>query len=329
MNADRAGVLGTGSYLPERVVSNRELADRYGCSEDWILSRTGIRERRFAAPSDGASDLGVRAARHALEAAGIEPGEIDLVVCATYTPDHAFPSTACLIQQKLGARHVPAFDLQAACSGFVYALVTASQFVQSGYAGRALVVGVDVNSRIIDPEDRKVTALFGDGAGAVVLGCVNHGSGLMGFHLGADGGGGHLFVLPAGGSRRPATVATVEGREHYIKMDGPTLFKFAVDALVQASRSALDRAGLKVEDVDLFVPHQANLRILHAGLPRLGIPWEKTIVTVDRLANTAAATIPIALDEAVRSGRVRPGMNILLTGFGAGLTWGSTVLRWS
>jgi 3-oxoacyl-[acyl-carrier-protein] synthase III len=324
----RAGVLGTGSYLPERVLNNRELAERFGCSEEWILSRTGIKERRFAEPGTGSSHLGVIAAQRALAASGVAIREIDLIVCATYTPDMAFPSTACLIQEGLGAKPAAAFDLQAACSGFVYALVTAAQYIIAGSLRYALVIGADVNSTIVDPMDQKVTPLFGDGAGAVVLGGVNDGSGLLGFHLGADGGGGGLFFMPAGGSRRPATFETIEAREHYIKMDGPSLFRFGVDAMVQSSRNALDRAGLGVDAVDLFIPHQANLRIIEAGLERLGIRRDKTLVTLDRFANTAAASIPIALDQAVREGRLSPGMNVLLTGFGAGLTWGSSVLRW-
>ena len=325
----RAGVLGTGSYLPERVLDNRELAERFGCSEEWILTRTGIRERRFVEPGTGSSDLGVIAAGRALDAANISAREIDLIICATYTPDMAFPSTACIIQEGLGAKPAAAFDLQAACSGFVYALVTAAQYVIAGNLRYGLVVAAEVNSTIVDPMDQKVTPLFGDGAGAVVVGRVNHGSGLLGFHLGADGGGGGLFFMPAGGSRRPTTFETIEAREHYIKMDGPSLFRFGVDAMVQSSRNALDRAGISVDAVDLFIPHQANLRIIDAGLERLGIPKERTMVTLDRFANTAAASIPIALDEAVRSLRLTTGMIVLLTGFGAGLTWGSTVFRWS
>ena len=325
----RAGVLGTGSFLPERVMNNRELAERFGCSEEWILTRTGIRERRFAEPGTGSSDLGIIAAQRALDAANIAPRDVELIICATYTPDMAFPSNACIIQNGIGAKPAAAFDLQAACSGFVYALVTAAQYVIAGNLRYGLVVAAEVNSTIVDPMDQKVTPLFGDGAGAVVVGRVTDGSGLLGFHLGADGGGGGLFFMPAGGSRRPSTFETVEAREHYIKMDGPSLFRFGVDALVQSSRNALDRAGLSVDDVDLFVPHQANLRIIDAGLERLGIPRERTLVTLDRFANTAAASIPIALDEAVRSQRLTPGMNVLLTGFGAGLTWGSTVVRWS
>lgn len=329
MNDVRAGVLGTGSYLPERVLDNKELAKRFGCSEEWIVSRTGIRERRFAEPGTAASDLGVKAAERALAASAVPPSAIGLIICATYTPDMAFPSTACLIQDRLGARPAAAFDLQAACSGFVYALVTAGQFVASGAVRYALVVAADINSTIVDPADQKVSALFGDGAGAVVVGAVNHGSGMLGFHIGADGGGGGLFYMPAGGSRRPASAETVEAREHFIKMDGPSLFRFGVDAMVQSSRAALDRAGVGVDAVDLFIPHQANLRIIDAGLTRLGIPRERTLVTLDRFANTAAATIPIALDEAVREGRLASGSTVLMTGFGAGLTWGSAVLRWS
>jgi len=325
----RAGIIGTGSYLPERVLDNRELAERFGCSEEWILTRTGIKERRFAEPGTGSSDLGLIASQRALGAANITARELDLIICATYTPDMAFPSNACLIQNALEAKPAAAFDLQAACSGFVYALVTAAQYVIAGHLRTALVVAAEVNSTIVDPMDQKVTPLFGDGAGAVVIGRVEGDAGLLGFHLGADGGGGALFFMPAGGSKRPATFETIEAREHYIKMDGPALFRFGVDAMVQSSRNALDRAGIPIDAVDLFIPHQANLRIIDAGLERLGIPREKTLVTLDRFANTAAASIPIALDEAARAGRLEPGSIVLLTGFGAGLTWGSTVLRWS
>ena len=327
--ANRVGITGVGAHLPGQVLDNGALAERYGCSEDWILSRTGIRERRFVEPGTAASDLGLAAAKRALAAARVDPSEVDLIICATYTPDMAFPSTACVIQEKLGAKPAAAFDLQAACSGFVYALVTACQFVGTTGMRHALVVAADVNSNIVDPLDRKVTPLFGDGAGAVVVGKVNHGSGLLSFHLGADGAGGKLFYMPAGGSRLPASRETVEHRKHYIHMDGPSLFRFGVEAMVSSSLRALESAGLKVADVDLFVPHQANLRIIDAGIERLGIAKDKTVVTLDRFANTAAATIPIALDEAVQSGRLEPGMVVLMTGFGAGLTWGSTVLRWS
>ncbi len=327
--SSQVGVLGTGAHLPKRVLDNRELAKRYGCSEEWILNRTGIRERRFAEPGQATSDLGVIAARAALEAADVKAADLGLIICATYTPDMVFPSTACVIQDRIGARPAAAFDLQAACSGFVYALVTATSFVASAGIRYALVVCSDVNSIIVDPQDRKVTALFGDGAGAVVVGRVNHGSGLLGHHLGADGSGGMSFYMPAGGSRRPASRQTIEAREHYLRMDGRSLFRFGVEAMAASSRKALDAAGVGVSDVDLFVPHQANLRIIDAGLQKLGIPRERCLITLDRFANTASATIPIALDEAVRTGRLREGMLVLLTGFGAGLTWGSVVIRWS
>jgi 3-oxoacyl-[acyl-carrier-protein] synthase-3 len=326
---ERAGIVGTGAYLPDRVLDNRELAERFGCSEEWIVARTGIKERRFAEPGTGSSELGAIAAQRALAAAGVAAKDVELIICATYTPDMAFPSTACLIQDRIGAKPAAAFDLQAACSGFVYALITAAQYVASGSVERALVVAAEVNSTIVDPRDQKVTPLFGDGAGAVLLSRVNHGSGLLGFHMGADGGGGKLFFMPAGGSRRPTTFETVEAREHYIHMDGPSLFRFGVEAMVQASRNALERSNLGIGDIDLFIPHQANLRIIDAGLERLGIPKARTLITLDRFANTAAATIPIALDEAVREGRITPGMNVLMTGFGAGLTWASTIVRWS
>lgn len=327
-NGALAAVLGTGSCVPDRVLDNAELAQRYGCSEDWILSRTGIRERRFVEPGTGTSELGLRAGRRALEAAGVDPAELDLLVCATYSSDMPIPSAACLIQEGLRARSAAAFDLSAACSGFVYALVVGSQFLAAGNARRVLVVGSDIHSHMVDPNDRKITALFGDGAGAVVLGPGADGRGLRGFHLGADGEGSGLFCMPAGGSRRPTSAATLSQREHFLRMDGPALFRFGVEAMADASRRALDAAGLDVAQVDLFIPHQANLRIIRAGLERLGVPEDRTVVTLDRFANTAAGTIPIALDVAVREGRLRAGMNVLMTGFGAGLTWGSAVVRW-
>ena len=322
-------VLGTGSYLPEKVVDNGFLARLFGCDEDWILRRTGIRERRFAPEGTGASGLGLEASRRALEASGVRAEDLDLVVCATYTPDMSFPSTACLIQNALGARKAAAFDLQAACSGFVYGLITAGQFIASGLYRRVLVVASDVNSAIMNPADRKVTALFGDGAGAVVLGPSDGESGVIAQYMGADGAGGHLFCRPAGGSRMQLTPQVLERGLHYIQMDGPSLFRAGVEMMVGASRKALEIARLAVSDVDLFIPHQANQRMLDAGLQRLGIPTEKTVVNLDRYANTSAATIPIALDEVVRSGRVERDDIVLLTGFGAGLTWASAVIRWA
>jgi 3-oxoacyl-[acyl-carrier-protein] synthase-3 len=323
------GIVGMGSYLPERVVGNRELAQRYGCSEEWILSRTGIRERRFVDAGTGVSAIGAIAAGRALANAGVEARDIDAIICATYTPDRSIPATACVIQDKIGAKRAAAFDMQAACSGFVYGLITAAGLVNSRIVRNVLVIGADIHSNIVDPDDRKVTAIFGDGAGAAVVRPVNHGSGILGYHFGADGSGLELFYVPSGGSVRPTTHETVNAREHYLRMDGKSLFRFGVDALVSASRKALESAGLGVADVDLFVPHQANLRIIDAGIERLGLPRDRCLITLDRYANTAAATIPIALDDALVAGRLKSGMVVLLTGFGAGLTWGSVVLRWS
>ncbi len=324
-----AGILGTGSFLPEKIIDNSFLARLFGCDEEWILRRTGIRERRFVKDGQAASSLGVEASRRALDSAGVKPDELDLVICATYTPDMSFPSTACLIQHELKAGRAAAFDLQAACSGFVYALVTATQFVATGLYKRVLVVASDVNSSIINPKDRKVTALFGDGAGAVVIGPTNGNTGVIGQYMGADGGGGDLFCRPAGGSRMQLTPSALEKGLQYIQMDGPSLFRAGVELMVSASKKALGKCRMAISDVDLFIPHQANRRMLDAGLKRLGIPAERTVVNLDRYANTSAATIPIALDEAVRGGRLRPEDILLLTGFGAGLTWGSVVLRWS
>jgi len=325
----RAIVLGTGSYLPEKVVDNTFLSRFFGCDEEWIFRRTGIRERRFAPEGAGASSLGIEAARRALDASGVKAEDIDLIICATYTPDMSFPSTGCLIQHALGAKKAAAFDLQAACSGFVYALITASQFIATGLYKRVLVVASDVNSSIMNPQDRKVTALFGDGAGAVVLGPSDNGTGILAEYLGADGGGGNLFCRPAGGSRMKLTPDVLEKGLQYIQMDGPPLFRAGVEMMVAASRKALDLASMAVGDVDLFIPHQANRRMMDAGLQRLGIPLERTAVNLDRYANTSAATIPIALDEVVREGRLHKDDILLLTGFGAGLTWGSVVMRWA
>ena len=321
-------VLGTGSYLPDRVVDNAELARRFGCTEEWILERTGIRERRYAAPGQATSDLGVEAARRALEAARTDPSEIGLVICATYSPDFSFPATACLIQDRIGASGAGAFDMEAACSGFMTALVIASQCVASGFVRKVLVVGADTNSRLIDPEDRNTAVLFGDGAGALVLGPALNGAGLLAGLLGSDGSGWRSFIRPAGGARLAPSPEALAQRQHYIHMNGQDLFRFGVRTLVSTAESVLAKAGMGPADVDLFIPHQANLRILQAGAQRLGIPPERTFVNIDRCGNTAAASVGIALDEAVRAGRVRSGSIVLLVGFGAGLSWSGGVVRW-
>jgi 3-oxoacyl-[acyl-carrier-protein] synthase-3 len=321
-------VLGTGSFLPGRVVGNAELAARFGCTEDWILERTGIRERRYAEAGQATSDLAVEAARRALDAAHTDPSEIGLVICATYSPDYSFPATACLIQDRIGARTAGAFDMEAACSGFMTALVIASQCVASGFVQKVLVVGADTNSTLIDPDDRNTAVLFGDGAGALVLGSALNGAGLLAGVLGSDGSGWNAFIRPAGGARNSLSAEALQQRKQYIHMNGHDLFRFGVRTLAATAESVLAKAGMTIADVDLFIPHQANLRIIQAGAERLGIPPEKTFVNIERCGNTAAASIGIALDEAVRSGRIDQGSVVLLVGFGAGLSWSGGVVRW-
>ncbi len=328
MPNNSAGIIGTGLYVPEGIIDNAYLADRLGISQEAILKRTGIEERRYALNGMAASDLGFLAAQQALDSAQVKPGEIDLIICSTYTPDMSFPSTACIIQDKLGAKKAGAFDLQAACSGFVYGLITASQFIATGICSHILLVASDVNSSIVDRKDYKVSSLFGDGAGAVVLGRVPGGMGILSYHFGSDGSGGHLFCRPAGGSRLPASHETVDKKLHYIQMDGQNLFRFGVATLVNSSKKALEQANLNSDHVDLFIPHQANLRIIKSGIERLRIPLDKTYINIHKYGNTASATIPIALDETVRNGRLKKGDVVLLTGFGAGLTWASVVMKW-
>lgn len=323
-----AAIAGTGHAVPERVLTNFDLEKMVDTSDEWIRTRTGIRERRVADENTATSDLAVAAAHEALDMAGMAPSDLDLIVVATVTPDMLFPSTACLVQDRLGAAHAAAFDLSAGCSGFVYALATAAQFIQTGAYSNALVVGAETLSKITDWQDRSTCVLFGDGAGAVVLKAAPAGKGLLSFVLGADGSGKDKLRLPAGGSRLPASAETVAQRQHYIQMCGHDVFRFAVRVLGEATREALDKAGLGLNQLDFFVPHQANVRIIDAAVERLELPKEKVIVNVDRFGNTSAASVAIALDEAVRSGRIQPGQVVAMTGFGAGLTWASAVFRW-
>ncbi len=323
-----AGIIGTGLYVPEEIIDNSRLAERLGISKEAIFKRTGIEERRYAPVGMAASDLGFLAAQQALHSAKVKPENIDLIICATYTPDMSFPSTACIIQDRLGAKRAGAFDLQAACSGFVYGLITASQFIVTGLCSRILLVASDVNSSIVDSKDYKVSSLFGDGAGAVVLDRVSEGMGILSHHFGSDGSGGNLFYRPAGGSRMPASYETVDKRLHYIQMDGQNLFRFGVATLVNSSKEALKKANLQTDNVDLFIPHQANIRIIKSGIKRLNIPLKKTYINIHKYGNTASATIPIALDETVKSGQLKKDDIVLLTGFGAGLTWASVVMKW-
>lgn len=325
----RAGIIGTGSYLPEKVLTNEDLEKMVDTSDEWIRTRTGIQERRVAREEEAASDLSLKASERALESAGVRAEEIELIIVATVTPDTLFPATACLVQDRLGARNAACFDLSAGCTGFLYALGVAQQFVACGTYQKVLVIGVDVLTKIINWEDRSTCVLFGDGAGAVVVAPVPEEEGILSLYLGSDGSGGPLLVMPAGGSRLPASHDTVERKLHTIHMQGSEVFKFAVRIMGEASLKALEQAGLTKEDINLLIPHQANMRIVEAGMKRLGLPPEKVYVNLDRYGNMSSASIPVALDEAQKQGKLARGDNILLVSFGAGLTWGAAVVRWS
>lgn len=309
------------------MLTNHDLEKMVDTSDEWIVSRTGIRERRIADPDMATSDLAVEAARRALKDAGVGAEELDLIIVATVTPDMFFPATACIVQDKLGAVNAAGYDLSAGCSGFVYALDQALHGVRSGAYNRVLVIGADVLTRITDFTDRSTCVLFGDAAGAVVVGPVAEGYGVMSTYLGADGGGGDKLRVPAGGSRMPFTEG-VDPRARFIHMQGNEVFKFAVRTMVQTAETVLQRAGLPIEDLDLFIPHQANIRIIDAAVERLNIDPQRVFVNVARYGNTSAASVPVALDEAKAEGRVKEGDHVLMMGFGAGLTWGGALLRW-
>ena len=314
-------IAGTGGYLPARIVTNAELAARIDTSDEWVRSRTGICERRVAAPEEATSDLALAASLPALEAAGIAPADVDLIVVATTTPDMIFPSTACILQAKLGAHRGPAFDVQAVCSGFVYALAIADGMVKSGAVRNALVVGSEIYSRILDWNDRGTCVLFGDGAGAAVL-LPSATPGILSAHLHADGRYRNILSVPG-------TVAggVVSGRP-FLQMDGSAVFKFAVKVLAEVAQEALAANHMSAIAIDWLIPHQANIRIMDATMKKLGLPMERMVSTVAKHANTSAASIPLALDVAVRDGRIRPGQHVMLAGVGGGFTWGSVLIRW-
>jgi 3-oxoacyl-[acyl-carrier-protein] synthase III len=322
------GIIGTGMYVPEKILTNADLEKIVETNDEWIVSRTGIRERHIAAPDQATSDLAYHAAMQALENAGMTADQLDLIVIATITPDTMFPSTACILQDKLGAKNAAAFDLSAACSGFVYSMATASSMIRTGMYKNALVIGADTLSRITDYTDRNTCVLFGDGAGAVILGEVPEGRGFLSFDLGAEGAGGPLLKLEAGGSRLPASAETVQDGKHFIYMNGREVFKFAVRVMGSATEEVLRKAGKTKEDIDLFVPHQANIRIIQSAMNRLDLPEDRCVINVDKYANTSAASIPLALVEAAQQGRIKEGDTVLLVGFGGGLTWGASVLVW-
>jgi 3-oxoacyl-[acyl-carrier-protein] synthase III len=315
-------ITGLGCRVPDRIVTNEELATFVDTSDAWIVERTGIRQRHMAAEDEALSDVALPACRDALAQAGVEGKDIDLLIVATVTPDMAFPSTAAILANRLGATSAAAYDLSAGCTGFVYALAQGYAMVAGGLATRALVVGGDLLSRILDWEDRATLVLFGDGAGAVVLETVPE-QGFVGFELGADGAGGENLWLPGSGSRR------FDESEKYVKMNGREVFKFATRILVQSAEELLAKCEVSIDDVDLYIPHQANMRIIDHATRKLGVPSDRVVINVDRYGNTSSGSIPLALADAAADGRLRPGQLVLMTGMGAGLTWGSTLIRWT
>lgn len=321
---------GIGSYTPEKILTNDDLSKIVETSDEWIVSRTGIRERRIAAEDESCSDIGVQAALKALDHAGMEAQEIDMILVATITPDMLFPSTACLIQKKLGLQNIPCLDLEAACTGFVYALDIGTSLLKSNRRLRnILIVGSEKLSSFIDWEDRSTCVLFGDGAGAAVLTRSEvAGEGVLDTLLGADGSNPELLNLPAGGTQLPTSAETLAQKQHFLKMNGREVFKFASRAMVQASNDILLRNNLTVSDVDIIIPHQANIRIIENACKSMGVPMDQFFINLDHYGNTSAASVPIALDEAYRAGRIQPGDLVLCVAFGAGLTWGSALLKW-
>jgi 3-oxoacyl-[acyl-carrier-protein] synthase-3 len=327
-NGLAVSITGLGSHVPERVVTNDELSTMMDTSDEWIVERTGIRERRVAAEEEALSDLALPAAQEALADAGLKGPELDLIIVATVTPDMAFPATAAILADQLGAHEAGAYDLSAGCTGFMYAVAQAYGMLAGGLARRALVVGGDVLSKIMDWSDRSTAVLFGDGAGAVVMERVGQG-GFLGFELGADGSGGPQLYLPGGGSRTPATSESVAERLHFVQMNGREVFKFATRVLVSSAEAVLAECGRTVDEVDVYVPHQANVRIIDYATQKLGIPEDRVVIDVDRYGNTSSGSIPLALADAKADGRLAAGRLVLMTGMGAGLTWGSGLIEWT
>lgn len=324
-----AHITGWGMYVPQKILTNDELAKIVDTNDQWIRERTGIRERRIAADNQSTAVLGAEAAIQALRVAKIAPTDLDLIICSTSSPEHTFPATACLIQDAIGATRAGAFDLSAACSGFIFGLQMAAQTIRAGGAKNALVIGAETLSRFVDWKDRNTCILFGDGAGAFVLQASEKPGGVQGAVLRSDGSGSDLLSLPAGGSRHPASELTVHTGMHFIHMDGKEVFRFATRVMAQATTEAAQKSGWKTEDLNLVIPHQANLRIIEAAARGLKLPPEKFMVNLERYGNTSTASIPIAAVEAVQQGKLRPGDKIVLVGFGAGLTWGALAAEWS
>ena len=327
-NGRPISITGLGCYVPERVITNVELSKMVDTSDEWIVERTGIRERRVAAPEEALSDMCIPAARDALEQAGVDAADVDLIIVATVTPDMFFPSTGAIVADELGAREAAAYDLSAGCTGFMYALAQAHGMISAGLTSRALVIGGDVLSKIVNWQDRATCVLFGDGAGAVLLEPTQD-DGFFGFELGADGAGGVHLYMPAGGSRLPASPETVASGQHLVLMNGREVFKFATRVLVSSAEKLLEECDVSMADVDVYVPHQANVRIIDHATKKLGVPEQRVVVNVDRYGNTSSGSIPLALADAVADGRLAEGKVVLMTGMGAGLTWGSALMRWT
>lgn len=324
----RSKIIGTGSYLPEKIMTNADWEKLVDTTDEWITTRTGIKERHFAADHEASSDLAAQAATRAIEDAGIDKDDIDVVVVCTISPDNNYPSTGNWLQKKLGMRTIPSFDLSAACSGFLYGLIVGDSMIKAGTAKTVLVAAVEIMSRIINWEDRNTCVLFGDGSGAAVLRATDEeNTGILSTYWGADGNLGDLLQQPAGGSAMPATPETVKKKKHSVHMKGNEVFKHAVLRMQESAMNALELANLKAEDIDLYIPHQANVRIIDATIKRAGIPRERTMINIDKIANVSGATIPIALDQARKEGRLKDGDHLLMSSFGAGFTWGGVVVK--
>lgn len=324
-------ILGSGFSTGSKLVRNEDLAE-IGYDSDWIIQRTGIRERHHVSEGEATSDMAIRAAESCLKKAGVSASEVDLIIVATITPDHLTPSTACLVQAHLGCT-ASALDINAACSGFIYGLVMASQFVKTGCSSKALVIGAETLTNVMNPGDKKTYPLFGDGAGAVLVASDSNPdeesvSGILAYRLASEGKLGNALIIPGGGSRKPYSQEVLDNNEHYLSMDGRAVFKWAVRMIPDIVGEMLFRASMSLEEIDLFIPHQANIRIIDAAVECLGIDREKVFVNLDRYGNTSAASIPISIAEAAEQGRIQPGSNVLMVGFGAGLTWGSCLFRW-
>jgi 3-oxoacyl-[acyl-carrier-protein] synthase III len=324
-----AHITGWGVAVPERILTNDEIAKMVGTNDEWIFSHTGIHERRVAADNETSASLATDAALQALQVAGLNPTSIDLIIVSTSSPEHFFPATACLVQDRIGATHAGAFDLSAACSGFIFAMNMASQAIQTGSIRSALVIGTETLTRLVDWEDRNTCILFGDGAGAFVMQANPEPGGVHAALMRSDGSGGDLLILPSPGSRYPVSIKNIENGLQYVQMNGREVFRFATRVMAQATEEVLGKAGLKLEDIQWIVPHQANLRIIEAAAKGLKFPMEKIVVNIERYGNTSTASIPLATVEAIEDGRIKPGDRIVFVGFGAGLTWGALVATWS